>query len=178
MPEVRNLGCSMSAAPWPSMPTCWWHVLALGITMSQRDGSKTQGEEQWANSQGPCRGCRAGLSVHRALCALMDVWCSLVALLRHEAAQLCPFASTSQGRGNSRKLLLSPAAYSSTETFSKLRLKPCLSPGCPCLHAFVPTVCLSCYWNGKPELNEYLPFTRNLAAFFPYIFVFFTTSKS
>lgn len=46
------------------------------------------------------------------------------------------------GRCNSRKLLLTPAAHSSTETFLKLRLKPaCLLSVPASMHPYAPCAC-------------------------------------
>lgn len=130
------------------LPSPQWRVMALDIIMSQQGWIQNAGEKSsdpthtgHAETTGKMfhfHWVCAGISVLWWMC-----WCFLVALLRPEAAQLCPFASTSQG-----------ATYGSTETFLKLRLQRCLSPACPCLNAFVPTMCLSHYWNGKPELNE------------------------
>lgn len=129
----------------------------------------------------------------RCFASTENMWVSLccdgrvdflfIALLSPEAAQLCPFASTSWGRYNSRKLLLTPATYYNAEIFLKLRLMRCLSPACPCLDALISTVCLSHYWNGKPELNGSSPFqfTFNwrLGAFFPSLQIsFFTLPQS
>lgn len=93
------------------------------------------------------------------ICAVMDVLIFLVtALLSPETAQLYPFASTSWGRYNSRKLLSTPATYYNAETFLKLSLMCCLCPACSCLDALRSTMCLSHYWNGKPGLKGSCPF--------------------
>lgn len=114
----------------------------------------------------------------------MDVLIFLVtALLSPETAQLCPFASTSWGRYNSRKLLLTPATYYNTGTFLKLSLTCCLCPACSCLNALGSTVCLSHYRNVKPGLKGSSPFQFTFnwklsGFFFPSFHISFLLSPS
>lgn len=121
------------------LPSPQWHTLALGTIMSQQgwiqnSGEKSSEPHRLSMQRLQERCCTSTECAQGSLCVMC--WRFLVALLRPEAAQLCPFASTSQGRCTSRKLLLTSLTYGSTETFLKLRLKHCLSLACPCLNAY------------------------------------------
>lgn len=93
------------------LPSPQWHVMALDIIMSQQGWIQNAGEKSSDPTHtGHVETTGKMFHFHWVCAGISVLWwtccCFLVALLRPEAAQLCPFASTSQGRCNSRKLLL------------------------------------------------------------------------